>query len=163
MILVVLVASLLKFALGLWLDVLLNKSLPFKAFFRSIVLLPWIVPTALSALAFWWLYDAQFSIISWTLVKLGIIDTYIDFLGDPWMARYSTIFANVWRGIPFVAITLLAGLQTISPALYEAASIDGVTPWQKLRDVKDRKRVGEGKGVSVRVNLGGGGNINKKK
>ncbi|HUG59223.1 MAG TPA: sugar ABC transporter permease [Candidimonas sp.] len=129
------VASVLKFALGLWLALLLNKNLPFKSFFRSMVLLPWIVPTALSALAFWWIYDAQFSIISWTLVKLGLIDTYINFLGDPWMARFSTIAANVWRGIPFVAITLLAGLQTISPALYEAASIDGVTPWQQFRYV----------------------------
>ncbi len=129
------IASILKFALGLWLALLLNKNLPFKSFFRSVVLLPWIVPTALSALAFWWIYDAQFSIISWVLVKMGIIDTYINFLGDPWMARFSTIFANVWRGIPFVAITLLAGLQTISPALYEAASIDGVTPWQQFRYV----------------------------
>ncbi len=129
------VASVLKFALGLWLALLLNKNLPFKSFFRSIVLLPWIVPTALSALAFWWIYDAQFSIISWVLVKMGLIDTYINFLGDPWMARFSTIAANVWRGIPFVAITLLAGLQTISPALYEAASIDGVTPWQQFRYV----------------------------
>ncbi|PLC53515.1 ABC transporter permease [Pollutimonas nitritireducens] len=129
------IASVLKFALGLWLALLLNKNLPFKAFFRSVVLLPWIVPTALSALAFWWIYDAQFSIISWVLVKIGIIDTYINFLGDPWMARLSTIIANVWRGIPFVAITLLAGLQTISPALYEAASIDGVTPWQQFRFV----------------------------
>jgi multiple sugar transport system permease protein len=129
------VASVLKFALGLWLALLLNKNLPFKAFFRSVVLLPWIVPTALSALAFWWIYDAQFSIISWVLVQMGVIDTYINFLGDPWMARLSTIIANVWRGIPFVAITLLAGLQTISPALYEAASIDGVTPWQQFRFV----------------------------
>jgi multiple sugar transport system permease protein len=129
------VASVFKFALGLWLALLLNKNLPFKSFFRSVVLLPWIVPTALSALAFWWIYDAQFSIISWGLVKLGVIDTYINFLGDPWMARFSTIFANIWRGIPFVAITLLAGLQTISPALYEAASIDGVTPWQQFRYV----------------------------
>lgn len=129
------IASVLKFALGLWLALLLNKNLPFKSFFRSMVLLPWIVPTALSALAFWWIYDAQFSIISWVLVKMGIIDTYINFLGDPWMARFSTIAANVWRGIPFVAITLLAGLQTISPALYEAASIDGVTPWQQFRYV----------------------------
>ncbi len=129
------VASVFKFALGLWLALLLNKNLPFKSFFRSVVLLPWIVPTALSALAFWWIYDAQFSIISWVLVKLGVIDTYINFLGDPWMARFSTIFANIWRGIPFVAITLLAGLQTISPALYEAASIDGVTPWQQFRYV----------------------------
>lgn len=129
------IASVLKFGLGLWLALLLNKNLPFKSFFRSMVLLPWIVPTALSALAFWWIYDAQFSIISWVLVKMGIIDTYINFLGDPWMARFSTIAANVWRGIPFVAITLLAGLQTISPALYEAASIDGVTPWQQFRYV----------------------------
>ena len=130
-----LVASVLKFALGLWLALLLNKNLPFKSFFRAIVLLPWIVPTALSALAFWWIYDAQFSIISWSLVKLGLIDRYIDFLGDPWLARFSTIAANVWRGIPFVAISLLAGLQTISPSLYEAASIDGVTPWQQFRYV----------------------------
>ncbi|CAG2128724.1 carbohydrate ABC transporter permease [Cupriavidus plantarum] len=128
-----LVASVLKFALGLWLALLLNRNLPFKSFFRAVVLLPWIVPTALSALAFWWIYDAQFSVISWALVRLGIIDRYIDFLGDPWLARFSTIAANVWRGIPFVAISLLAGLQTISPTLYEAASIDGVTPWQQFR------------------------------
>ena len=130
-----LVASVLKFALGLWLALLLNRNLPFKSFFRAVVLLPWIVPTALSALAFWWIYDAQFSVISWTLVKLGLIDRYIDFLGDPWLARLSTIAANVWRGIPFVAISLLAGLQTIPPSLYEAASIDGVTPWQQFRYV----------------------------
>ena len=128
-------ASILKFFLGLWLALLLNRNLPFKSFFRAIVLLPWIVPTALSALAFWWIYDAQFSIISWTLSKFGLIDRYIDFLGDPWSARWSTVVANVWRGIPFVAISLLAGLQTISPSLYEAAAIDGATPWQQFRYV----------------------------
>src|SRR5947209_894716 len=79
------VASVIKFALGLWLALLLNRNIPFKSFFRAVVLLPFIVPTALSALAFWWLYDAQFSIISWTLVKMGMIHAYIDFLGDPWM------------------------------------------------------------------------------
>ena len=76
------VASVLKFALGLWLALLLNEHLPFKAFIRAIVLLPWIVPTVLSAIAFWWIYDAQFSIISWALMKLGLIDRYINFLGD---------------------------------------------------------------------------------
>ena len=126
------VASVLKFALGLWLALLLNKSLPFKAFLRAIVLLPFIVPTALSAIAFWWMYDTQFSVISWTLSKMGIIDRYIDFLGEPWLARLSTIAANVWRGVPFVAITLLAGLQTIPPSLYEAASLDGATEWQRF-------------------------------
>jgi len=129
------VASIIKFLLGLWLAILLNKNLPFKTFFRAIVLLPWIVPTALSAIAFWWIYDAQFSVISWVLMRFGIITTYIDFLGDPWNARFSTIVANVWRGIPFVAISLLAGLQTISPSYYEASAIDGATPWQQFRHV----------------------------
>jgi multiple sugar transport system permease protein len=129
------VASVLKFFLGLWLAILLNERLPFKTFFRSVILLPYIVPTALSAIAFWWLYDAQFSIISWVLVKAGLIDNYIDFLGDPWNARLSVLAANVWRGVPFVAITLLAGLQTISPSLYEAAAIDGATAWQRFRHI----------------------------
>ncbi len=129
------IASILKFGLGLWLALLLNSNLPFKTFFRAVVLLPWIVPTALSAIAFWWIYDAQFSVLSWVLVKLGWIDRYVDFLGDPWNARWSTIVANVWRGIPFVAISLLAGLQTISPSYYEASAIDGATPFQQFRHV----------------------------
>ena len=129
------VASVLKFGLGLWLALLLNKNLRGKTFFRAVILLPYIVPTALSAIAFWWIYDAQFSIVSWTLMKFGLIDSYIDFLGDPWNARFATIFANVWRGVPFVAITLLAGLQTISPSFYEASAIDGATPWQQFRHV----------------------------
>lgn len=129
------VACAFKFVLGLWLAILLNHKLRMQSFFRSVIMLPWIVPTALSALAFWWMYDPQFSIISWVLVKFGVIDRYIDFLGDPWMARLSVVIANIWRGIPFFAITLLAGLQTISPTLYEAAAIDGVTPWQQFRYV----------------------------
>jgi multiple sugar transport system permease protein len=128
-------ASVLKFVLGLWLALLLNKNLAMKTFFRAVILLPYIVPTALSAIAFWWIYDSQFSIVSWTLVKMGVIDKYIDFLGDPWNARLATVFANVWRGVPFVAITLLAGLQTISPSYYEASAIDGATPWQQFRHV----------------------------
>ena len=127
-----LVASVIKFALGLWLAILLNQNIAFKSFTRAVVLLPFIVPTALSAIAFWWIYDAQFSVISWTLMKMGWIDRYIDFLGDPWLARVSTIIANIWRGVPFVAICLLAGLQTIPPSLYEAASIDGARPSQQF-------------------------------
>ena len=125
-----LVASMIKFAVGLYLAVLLNENLPFKAIFRAIVLIPFIVPTVLSAIAFWWLFDPQFSIISWTLKKWGLINGNIDFLGDTWNARFSVIFANVWRGVPFIAITLLAGLQTVSPSLYEAATLDGASRWQ---------------------------------
>ncbi|GGG36576.1 carbohydrate ABC transporter permease [Chelatococcus composti] len=127
------VASVLKFALGLWLALILNERLPFKAFFRAIVLLPWVVPTVLSAIAFWWIYDAQFSIISWALQRMGLIDAPINFLGDATNARASVIAANVWRGIPFVAISLLAGLQTIPPSLHEAATLDGATSWQRFR------------------------------
>ena len=129
------VASIIKFVLGLWLALILNEHLPFKSLFRAIVLLPFIVPTALSAIAFWWIYDSQFSIISWALERMGLIHQYIDFLGDPWNARFATIAANIWRGVPFVAITLLAGLQTISPSYYEAASLDGASRWQQFRHV----------------------------
>ncbi len=130
------VATVGKFALGLWLALLLNEHFPFKAFIRAIILLPWIVPTVLSAIAFWWIYDPQFSIISYVLVDvLHWRKTYIDFLGTPWHARWSLVAANIWRGIPFVAISLLAGLQTISPSLYEAALLDGASGWQRFRRV----------------------------
>lgn len=129
------VASVAKFGLGLWLALLLNQNIRFKSFIRAILLLPWIVPTTLSAIAFWWIFDSQFSIISWVLMKLGWITKDINFLGESWNARWSVIVANVWRGIPFVAISLLAGLQTISPALYEAATIDGASRWQLFRHV----------------------------
>ncbi|MGB7782803.1 MAG: sugar ABC transporter permease [Pseudolabrys sp.] len=127
------VASAIKFAVGLYLALLLNENLPFKAILRALVLIPFIVPTVLSAIAFWWIYDSQFSIVSWTLRHLGLIAANIDFLGDTWNARWSVIFANIWRGVPFVAITLLAGLQTVSPSLYEAATIDGASAWQRFR------------------------------
>lgn len=130
------VATVLKFGLGLWLALLLNEKVPFKSLIRAIILMPWIVPTVLSAITFWWIYDAQFSIISYVLVDvLSWKDSYIDFLGTPWHARWSLIAANVWRGIPFVAISLLAGLQTISPSLYEAALLDGASPWQRFTKI----------------------------
>ncbi len=129
------VASFFKFFLGLYLALLLNRRMPFKSLLRAIVLLPFVVPTVLSAIAFWWIYDPQFSIVSWALIKFGLIDHYIDFLGVPWHARWSVIAANVWRGIPFVTITLLAGLQTISPSLHEAATLDGASAMQRFRFV----------------------------
>ncbi len=129
------VATAFKFAAGLYLALLLNRSFPMRAFIRAIVLLPWIVPTVLSAIAFWWIYDSQFSVISWLLKEMGLIDEFINFLGEPNKARASVIFANIWRGVPFVAITLLAGLQTIPPSMYEAATIDGAGRWQLFRHV----------------------------
>ncbi len=124
-----------KFGLGLWLALLLNHNIPFKSLIRAIVLIPWIVPTVLSAIAFWWIYDPQFSIITYLLKAMGLIDYNIDFLGTPWHARIALVCANIWRGIPFVAISLLAGLQTISPSLYEAAMLDGAGSWARFRHV----------------------------
>jgi multiple sugar transport system permease protein len=131
------VASVFKFAIGLYLAILLNNHMPFKAFIRAIVLIPFIVPTVLSAVAFWWIFDTQFSIFTWLLQKWGFLDKgqYINWLGDPFLAQCSVIFANIWRGIPFIAITLLAGLQTVSPSLYEAATLDGASGWQRFRFV----------------------------
>jgi multiple sugar transport system permease protein len=129
------VASVIKFAIGLYLALLLNRHMPFKAIIRALVLIPFIVPTVLSAIAFWWIFDTQFSIITWMLQGVGAIsDNYqINWLGEANLARGSVIFANIWRGVPFVAITLLAGLQTVSASLYEAAVIDGATRWQMFR------------------------------
>src|SRR5215510_6296410 len=129
------VASCFKFAIGLYLALLLNHHMPFKAIIRALVLIPFIVPTVLSAIAFWWLFDSQFSVLSWSLKKIGLIASNIDFLGDPWNARWSVIFANIWRGVPFIAITLLAGLQTVPSSLYEAATIDGANKWQIFRHI----------------------------
>ncbi|QCI64644.1 carbohydrate ABC transporter permease [Phreatobacter stygius] len=131
------IASGIKFAVGLYLALLLNNNLPFKALIRSIVLIPFIVPTVLSAVAFWWIFDTQFSVITWGLVQVGILPKggVINWLGDPFLAQCSVIFANIWRGIPFVAITLLAGLQTVSPSLYEAATLDGASKWQIFRHI----------------------------
>lgn len=129
------IAVILKAVLGVGLAIVLNRDFKGKGLMRAIVLLPWIIPTALSAICFWWLYDATFSGISWALIKLGLIDGYINFLGDGWNARWSLIAANVWRGVPFFTIGLLAGLQTISQDLYEAADLDGASSWTKFRRI----------------------------
>src|SRR5262249_61172047 len=86
-----LVASIIKFAVGLYLALLLNRHMPFKALIRAAVLIPFIVPTVLSAIAFWWIYDAQFSIISWSLRRMHLITENINFLGDGNWARPSVI------------------------------------------------------------------------
>ncbi len=121
-----------KLVLGFLLALLVNREFRGKRIVRAIMLLPWIVPTSLSALVFYWIYDPTFSIITWALRRIGLLHGFINYLGDPNLARASLIAANIWRGIPFFAIGLLAGLQTVSPTLYEAAAIDGAGPWQKF-------------------------------
>lgn len=118
-------AECLKVSLGLGLALLLNRRFRFYRLTRAVMLLPWVAPTVLSALAWEWLLDPQFSAISWLLVRLGLIHGYINFLGEPWLARCSLIVVNVWRGLPYFTIGYLAGLQAVPRELLEAAAIDG--------------------------------------
>ncbi|HEX8168253.1 MAG TPA: sugar ABC transporter permease [Beijerinckiaceae bacterium] len=126
------VTTVFKLALGLWLALLLNRHFKGKAFMRAFVLLPFIIPTVLSTFAWKWMFDPTFSVINWALFQLGLIRQRINWLGDPDLALASVMVVNVWRGVPFYAISLLAGLQTISPELHEAAAIDGARPLQRF-------------------------------
>ena len=126
------VTTVFKLALGLWLALLLNRHFKGKALTRAFVLLPFIIPTVLSTFAWKWMFDPTFSVINWSLFRLGLIHGRINWLSDPTLAMVSVMIVNVWRGVPFYAISLLAGLQTINPELHEAAAIDGARPWQRF-------------------------------
>ena len=126
------VTTIFKLALGLWLALLLNRSFRFKAFTRAFILLPFIIPTVLSTFAWKWMFDPTFSVLNWMLYQTGMIRVAINWLGDGDLAMLSIIIVNIWRGVPFFAISLLAGLQTISPDLNEAAAIDGARPLQRF-------------------------------
>src|SRR5436305_5242978 len=126
------VTTVFKLALGLWLAMLLNRHFRGKAWVRAFILLPFIIPTVLSTLAWKWMFDPTFSVFNWLFWKLHLINSRINWLGDPDMAMASISIVNIWRGVPFYAISLLAGLQTVSPDLHEAAAIDGANRWQRF-------------------------------
>jgi multiple sugar transport system permease protein len=121
-----------KLAFGIGLAVLMNQSFRLKNLARAALLLPWIVPTALSAIAWLWLFDATFSVFNWAIVRSGLADRGINWLGEGSWAMTSIIIANIWRGTPFFAITILAGLQTVDRELLDAAAVDGATRWQRF-------------------------------
>ena len=126
------VTTVFKLALGMWLAVLLNREFRAKRFARAFILLPFIIPTVLSTFAWKWMFDPTFSVINWCLWQLGLITQRINWLGGEYLALTSVMIVNVWRGVPFYAISLLAGLQTINPELHEAAAIDGATAWKRF-------------------------------
>jgi len=126
------IATVGKLALGMWLALLLNRHFKGKRLVRASMLLPFIVPTVLSTFAWKWMFDPTFSVLNWSFYQLGIIQARIGWLTDPTIALGSIIVVNVWRGMPFYAISLLAGLQTVSPELHEAAAIDGANSWQRF-------------------------------
>jgi multiple sugar transport system permease protein len=126
------VATVGKLALGLWLALLLNRHFRGQRLVRASMLLPFIIPTVLSTFAWKWMFDPTFSVLNWSFYHLGFITTRIGWLTDPALALVSVIIVNIWRGMPFYAITLLAGLQTVNPELHEAAAIDGANGWQRF-------------------------------
>lgn len=129
------VATILKLTLGMWLALLLNRPFPGHRFVRAAVLLPFIVPTVLSTFAWKWMFDPTFSVLNWLLYHAGLIRTKLPFLSNGTYAMGCAIAVNTWRGMPFYAVSFLAGLQTINPDLHEAAALDGANGWQRFRHV----------------------------
>jgi multiple sugar transport system permease protein len=126
------VATLLKMVGGMGLALAMNQHFRMKNLVRALLLLPFIVPTVLSTVAWMWMLDPAFSVVNRLLVALGWPKPGPSWLGNPALAMFSIIVINTWRGLPFYGITLLAGLQTVPPELYEAATIDGASGWQRF-------------------------------
>jgi multiple sugar transport system permease protein len=130
------IAVALKAVLGLWLAMLLFRTFKFKRVIRGAILLPWVIPTALSTLAWWWMFDSLYSVVNWTGIHLGLITAPgPNWLGMPGYAMTAVIAVNVWRGLPFFAIIVLAGLVSIPREYYEAAEVDGAGSWSRFRHV----------------------------
>jgi multiple sugar transport system permease protein len=125
-------ATLFKLALGMWLALLLNRHFRGHRLVRAAVLLPFIVPTVLSTFAWKWMFDPTFSVLNWLLYRTHFIADKIPFLSNGTWAMGCAIVVNTWRGMPFYAISFLAGLQTINPDLHEAAALDGANGWQRF-------------------------------
>ena len=127
------IALTLKTVLGVWLAVLLARDVRFKRLLRGAVLLPWVIPTALSTLGWWWMFDSLYSVINWTAIRLGLMSAPgPNWLGQSHYAMAAVIVVNTWRGLPFFAITVLAGLMSIPREFYEAAEVDGATSRQRF-------------------------------
>lgn len=123
---------LLELILGIGVALILNQSFRGRGIVRTITLIPWALPTAIMGVAWAWIFNDQYGVVNDILHRLGLIDTGISWLGDPTLATIAVIFADVWKTTPFIALLLLAGLQSISHDLYEAHSLDGATLWQSF-------------------------------
>ncbi len=127
------IAIAVKLVLGITLALLLNQQLWFKRWIRGAVLLPWVIPTALSTLGWWWMFNSLYSVVNWTGIALDLMDPPgPNWLGQKYYAMTAVILVNIWRGLPFFAITILAGLMAIPKELYEAAEADGAGPVRRF-------------------------------
>jgi multiple sugar transport system permease protein len=127
------IAIAVKLVLGITLALILNQQLWFKRWIRGAVLLPWVIPTALSTLGWWWMFNSLYSVVNWTGIALDLMDPPgPNWLGQKYYAMTAVIVVNIWRGLPFFAITILAGLMAIPKELYEAAEADGAGPVRRF-------------------------------
>lgn len=126
----VVVVVVLLVVLGLALSVILNKDIKGRRVVRSIILLPWVIPTVISALLWMWIFQPQYGVFNYLLVKFNIIGEPISWVTSVDYALPSVIIASLWRQLPFMVVMLLAGLQTIPEDMYEAARIDGANSVQ---------------------------------
>lgn len=129
------VSVVLELIFGMAIALILNPTYKGRALVRTVALLPWALPTALLGLAWTWIFNDQFGVWNDILMRLGIIQTGVNWLGDPITAMMAVIAADVWKTTPFISILLLAGLQSIPEDLYEAHAIDGATPWQSFTNI----------------------------
>lgn len=122
----------LELLIGLGIALVLNQSFRGRGLVRTVALLPWALPTALIATTWTWIFNDQFGVWNDLLLKTGLIETGVNWLGDPNWAMWTVIAADVWKTTPFIAILLLAGLQSIPADLYEAHALDGASSWQSF-------------------------------
>jgi multiple sugar transport system permease protein len=127
------ITTVFKLGLGLIMALLLNQVFPAQRFVRAALLLPWIIPSVLSTLAWRWMFDPTFSVVNWVVIHAHLSGGGVDWLGKTATALTSLMIVNIWRGTPFFGIAFLAGLQTIPIDLYEAARVDGASRWQQFR------------------------------
>jgi multiple sugar transport system permease protein len=123
------------FAIGLLLALLLNREFPGRRWLRSLMLLPWAVPGVVAAIAFLWMFDSSYGVVNAQLRKLGLATADIAWFVNGDTALFAVILPTVWKCFPFFSLTLLAALQSVPQTLYEAARVDGASPFQIFRNV----------------------------
>jgi multiple sugar transport system permease protein len=123
---------LLEALLGLVIALLLHRSFRGRGFVRAAVLVPWALPTAVMALAFSWIFNDSFGVANDVLHRLGLIERPVAWLGEPKLAMAALVVADVWKTTPFIALILLAGLQSIPREVIEAAQVDGLGPVRRF-------------------------------
>lgn len=129
------ISVLLELLLGLGVALVLNISFWGRGAVRTAAIIPWALPTAVMGLAWAWIFNDQYGVVNDLLLRLGLIDQGINWLGTPTLAMVALIVADVWKTTPFISIILLAGLQSISEDLYEAHRLDGASPWQSFTQI----------------------------